>query len=62
MTDDQEDDTSAATEEVEGMVEQESGVQKTVEEEETAVLPAPSQSVGNKLKWFFIRFVFKVLG
>ena len=60
-TDDKEDDTedtSDAAVEVEG----ERLEQETVEKaEEMAVPQAPSQSVGNKLKWFFIRFVFKVI-
>jgi len=60
-TDDKEDDTedtSDAAVEVEG----ERLEQETVEKaEEMAVPQAPSQSVGNKLKWFFIRFVFKTV-
>jgi len=59
MTDDKEDDTedtSDATEEVEG-----ERLETVEEAEEMAVPQATGQSVGNKLKWFFIRFVFKAV-
>jgi len=56
-TDDQEDDVVSAEAAIEEVDEEERQEQETVEVEETV---APRQPIGNKLKWFFIRLVFKM--
>ena len=38
----------------------EEGRQETGQEEETVAPQALQQPIGNKLKWFFVRLVFKV--
>ena len=57
-TDGQEDDVESAEAAIEEVDEE--GRQEAGQEEETVAPQALQQPIGNKLKWFFVRLVFKV--